>query len=972
MLENVLIPETAHSESKREDLKPLHHPHHKHEFLPPKPAFTLQEEFMKTVQRVNDTLARIIRQNEYMKESVDEFTAKLSADNVAFKDLVTSTYNQFSSTVTAEVNSFESEMINTYDAFSKSVTSDWENFKVKYTEFETLINGKIDDFESRVNTLFEEYKTLINDGFATFKNEVTQLINQAIEQQTTNFDGFTKIIERKHEQHENEVDGKINDFKGEMNDVYNTFRESIESRLTQYNSAYAESFSDYTTQMNNNLANMERDFNDNYATFVEHTNNAIESFQNEWASIVNAKIMEQNATINDAKLYMETNLKATLTSIVDELIEKGEVETISISTYDKIKTKIPEIVNVKEWLGASKLALIESGEKDWSDYLGNAYYSASLKNKILYFPNGEYNFGKGRICITTGQSIIGESKTGVKFIKKSSRTDVTNPSLNDNVILVTKPSEDTNTMQYVTIKNISIEGALSADYDFSDNELPLNYGIKFHQLIGHAIIDNVSIAKAINGIVFEHGGFLNELSNIDIAEVENGIVFNKSGTSTNLRNTYVMKSSVCAYKFTGLSYSHWQNVCADWCLNKVYDFEGCDITINGMGCECTESLYPVTANNTKLNVSNAVVFTNPDYEEYTVITANGSNICVDGFKLDTYDGNTHECKGMMYNLATDSKLTLKDVKSMTNFAKKPTSTDPDSVFTYTDRINDFTVNNHKTVIGSTIHPSQDDLPFTDKPYYDGSIWFNNVETPRQGRYYHNSQYALSRKMGDIFVNNAGKSTGVAMWQQVSHGEDFELPLTPVTASLTDGILTVVCNSADNNKDNQKIEELYGNYFNLMWNYTENNATNEKLLLRFKFGGYNSIFNLETHTRDTNTFTFKFTLVEGEMSVENGVLFLPDSEVIILEDISDLKLYWKGATNIGETQFRPIQHLLALTKYDIALLMEKANIPDGLQVFDTTLKKPLWYYKYKFYDASGNVVYDGNNLVPLYYSQMIEE
>ncbi len=240
---------------------------------PPKPMFTVQEEFIATTRRVNEALDRVLHTEEHIRKTLDGYMSTISADNVAFKNLCVTTYNQFAETVHNEVNSFETEILNAYELFKNEVNGNYEEFVLKY-----------DTFKSEVDTLIEAFETDITKA--------------------------------------------LNDYKEELNTTYDNFREAIESRLEMHNEAHTEAFNNYVTQVNANLSEMESHFNKDYADFVKQINQTVTEFKTEWVETINARLDGQDSVINDAVLYFKSNIGATVSGLLNTMKENGELETM--------------------------------------------------------------------------------------------------------------------------------------------------------------------------------------------------------------------------------------------------------------------------------------------------------------------------------------------------------------------------------------------------------------------------------------------------------------------------------------------------------------------------------------------------------------------------------------------------------------------------------------------------------------------
>lgn len=129
--------------------KPFPHPH--------KPVFTVQEEFMQTVKIVNETLDRVLKLEKAVEETVNDCLSKITTDNVNFKDMTTSTYNEFANAVKNELNSFESSLLNAYQAFKDSIELNYSDFQVKYDNFVEQVNNITENLNNSLTEKMNEH-----------------------------------------------------------------------------------------------------------------------------------------------------------------------------------------------------------------------------------------------------------------------------------------------------------------------------------------------------------------------------------------------------------------------------------------------------------------------------------------------------------------------------------------------------------------------------------------------------------------------------------------------------------------------------------------------------------------------------------------------------------------------------------------------------------------------------------------------
>ena len=67
---NILFPDINHQDKPLEDVH--YHPHKPDILLPPNPSFTIQEQFIQTTHRVNETLNHILKLDSIIRKTVDD------------------------------------------------------------------------------------------------------------------------------------------------------------------------------------------------------------------------------------------------------------------------------------------------------------------------------------------------------------------------------------------------------------------------------------------------------------------------------------------------------------------------------------------------------------------------------------------------------------------------------------------------------------------------------------------------------------------------------------------------------------------------------------------------------------------------------------------------------------------------------------------------------------------------------------
>lgn len=272
-----------------------------------KPRYTMTEEVEHTAREMRNTIDRLLKFEKRVEAKFEDLMKHLTSDNVIFKNTFAEAYNAFLMEVKNEVNVFEGNVDSSMTLFKSNLESDYAS-------------------------LSEDVKTQITNYY----NQITENYNSLSE------DCRTQITE-----YYNSFISSLNDYKSELNETYDTFRDAIESRLTQYNDTYVESFNNYTSQMNSKLSTMEKSFNQNYTNFVNQVNTSITEFKNSWANTIEARLDGQDAIINDALLYMKTNMTDSVASIIQEMKANGEfTELIEDEVFTDLSSRVSVVENV--------------------------------------------------------------------------------------------------------------------------------------------------------------------------------------------------------------------------------------------------------------------------------------------------------------------------------------------------------------------------------------------------------------------------------------------------------------------------------------------------------------------------------------------------------------------------------------------------------------------------------------------------
>ena len=100
-----------------------------------------------------------------------------------------------------------------------------------------------------------------------------------------------------------------------------------------------ELISDYNTfvdEINEHIREYEEDMDASFEDFK----NDITDTMNDYIASVDLKLSLQDDKIDEAVLYMKTNIVSTVTSIIEEMKESGELDEAIVEAFDNLSTRV--------------------------------------------------------------------------------------------------------------------------------------------------------------------------------------------------------------------------------------------------------------------------------------------------------------------------------------------------------------------------------------------------------------------------------------------------------------------------------------------------------------------------------------------------------------------------------------------------------------------------------------------------------
>lgn len=219
-------------------------------------------------------------------------------------------------------------------------------------KFEERVKADVDSMLKHVSGDNVVFKSTMRDSWVTFIDEVKREINQFesnVDATVTLFNStITSDYSKLSEDMQLQIDGMLKDF----NDRVTSFEEAIDSRIEAHNNTYSKAFEDYQQKLTTQINMHEATVNTTVTNFMNGVNASIETFRSTWEQIITDRLNTQDARISDAEAYMVSNITATVTTLIGDMKDSGELsEIIQGEVFNDLTDKINRIIS-PEFYGA--------------------------------------------------------------------------------------------------------------------------------------------------------------------------------------------------------------------------------------------------------------------------------------------------------------------------------------------------------------------------------------------------------------------------------------------------------------------------------------------------------------------------------------------------------------------------------------------------------------------------------------------
>lgn len=607
--EGIFLPNQNENCDNSEVQKPCceHGPHH---IKPPfhRPNFTIQEQFIETTRRVNETLDRVLKMEKRVLCDLQKFTDAISADNVEFKKLMVDTYNAFAEVVKNEVNSFEAEITNAYNALNEAVKTDISEFEKRYADFESEINQKISEFEATNTAIIAEVENSLNQKYSEFVQSVTETLVD---------------YENNYQQ---EVDEQNAAIDAALKNFTDNLASSVETTIN--------------TLLENGELNeaMSAAIQGEYMRVIDTTVNMLKT---------DLKAGERVRTLGFYNAYDGGGAIFTIGSETTKFkLENGNGALINRSIYDTVNVK--QYGAYGDYQNHKASAVYDTLEELQAIFP----YATSLDDEVdtivinmlltyssgnIYFPKGGYMISNG-LSVTRSRTIYGDG---------------------ENISVLTCAYEDkqynTTPLLTITSSNVNLRD-LSIHYpDSYTNEVTGNNLAKLDAILAegttNGLYQNLLIIGFQNGIQFGNNSWSNNIENCCIRYCQSGIYGATEFNNINILNTAFLYCQT-ALNIRGGRSININGCCVENCELGIYRIEKGDTNVKNCyfagNIQYSVCLQLGTAACDIMNIEGCSFYAeNP--ETFIVINGNNSTVVrVLGchFNSATLDGGIAACMSL--------------------------------------------------------------------------------------------------------------------------------------------------------------------------------------------------------------------------------------------------------------------------------------------------------------------------------------
>lgn len=237
---------------------------------------------------------------------------------------------------------------------SKKLTSDNVIFKntlyESWNSFLMEVKNEVNIFESTTSAEYQAFKAEIESSYANLSEDVRQQISNAM----------------------NSYEQKLSEFV-----------KTINERIEQNNTIHEEAFADFQRSITTQLNTFEQTINAQMNNFMESVNNTLHTFKEAWEAIMETRLNNQDAKLDDMEMYMKTNLTTTVTTLIGDMHANGEfADIIEGEVFNDLQRKVD---------GFGRISILYFGAVgDGKTDNTSAFNLATATGKPIFIPEGVF------------------------------------------------------------------------------------------------------------------------------------------------------------------------------------------------------------------------------------------------------------------------------------------------------------------------------------------------------------------------------------------------------------------------------------------------------------------------------------------------------------------------------------------------------------------------------------------------------
>lgn len=207
------------------------------------------------------------------------------------------------------------------------------------------------EFERRIQDEYESIISHIKHDNSIFKDTYA-----------TSFTTFTESVRNEIATFKSNVDSTVSVFTSSIEGKYSKELADAIANLTE---SFGNSFTDFQTKLATDINMFEATVNTNINNFTRGVNESNRIHRETVDTVLSERLNSQDTALNDAVMYLKTNLTASIRAEINDMYERGELDAIvnesvpyeNFLIIDSITNKVYNI-----YVNNGQLSMIDTGK----------------------------------------------------------------------------------------------------------------------------------------------------------------------------------------------------------------------------------------------------------------------------------------------------------------------------------------------------------------------------------------------------------------------------------------------------------------------------------------------------------------------------------------------------------------------------------------------------------------------------------